>query len=351
MQTLMQLKTSMATVPTAAAWYLADLGEAKGKQELYTRQSPQALKALREHAMIESAISSNRIEGVEIDAKRVREVILGNRTLKDRNEEEVQGYRDALNLIHHRGRTLPLTEKTIRELHRVSRGEIWDAGQYKKRDIDIIESLHSGGYRVRFKSVPANQTAAAMKELVSCEHNNARDRSLHPLISLAAFNLDFLCIHPFRDGNGRVSRLLLLLQSYQAGLEVGRYISFERIIEQNKDRYYETLEQSSQRWHQGTHNPWPYIHYVLFILKSAYSEFEGRFGQVKPPRGEKKETVANAIRSQTSEFTLADLQRICPGVGVDYIRLLLKQLRMKGEVKCVKMGRNAVWKRLKPRTR
>lgn len=347
MKTLEQLTTSITSIPTATAWYLADLSEAKGRQQLFTRQSPRALKALREHALIESTISSNRIEGVEIDAKRVRDVLMGQRALRDRNEEEVQGYRDALQLTHEREAKLAVTEKVICQLHRLSRGEIWDAGKYKEKDVDIIELLPGGGRKIRFKTVPARKTPDAMKELVSLGEDIARDGNPHPLIALAAFNLDFLCIHPFRDGNGRVSRLLLLLQCYHAGLEVGRYISLERIIEQNKQRYYETIEQSSQGWHERKHNPWPYINYLLYILKTAYAEFEERFGQVKPARGEKREAVNRAIRAQTTEFTLADLRRACPGVSVDTIRLHLKQSRLRGEVLCVKKGRNATWEKAK----
>ena len=124
-----------------------------------------------------------------------------------------------------------------------------------------------------------------MGEFLSLWTDASEERRLHPLLAVAAFNLDFLCIHPFRDGNGRVSRLLLLLQWYHLGFEVGRYISIERIIEQNKDRYYETLEQSSQGWHEGKHDPWPYLNYLLYILKEAYRELEDRLGQVKAPRG------------------------------------------------------------------
>lgn len=134
MKTLRQFVTTPPAVPMSTTWYLTDLGEAKGKQELFTRQSPQRLKALREHAMIESAVSSNRIEGVEIDASRVRAVVLGHPTLRDRNEEEIRGYRDALKLIHESGQRLAVSEKTIRRFHRLSRGQIWDAGQHKKKD-------------------------------------------------------------------------------------------------------------------------------------------------------------------------------------------------------------------------
>jgi Fic family protein len=336
------------SVPMGTTWYLTDLAEARGKQGLFTRQSPQRLKALREHAIIESAISSNRIEGVEIDPVRAKTVVLGKPSLRDRNEEEVAGYRDALRLIHESAAKLPVSQKTIRELHRLSRGEVWDAGKYKQEDIDIIETYPDGRSRIRFKSVTAKQTPAAMRELVSLWRDTAKGDRLHPLLALAAFNLDFLCIHPFRDGNGRVSRLLLLLQCYHLGFEVGRYISLERIIEQNKDRYDETLEQSSAGWHEGKHDPWPCINYLLYILKSAYKEFEERLGQVKAPRGEKTGVVVAAIKRARGNFSVADLQNACPGVSVDMIRHVLKALKKSGEVQPLGRGRSALWRRVQP---
>jgi Fic family protein len=172
-----------------------------------------------------------------------------------------------------------------------------------------------------------------------------RERSVHPLIALAAFNLDFLCIHPFRDGNGRVSRLLLLLQCYHLGFEVGRYISIERLIEENKERYYETLEQSSQGWHEGKHDPWPYVNYLLYILKSAYKEFEERVGQVKSPRGAKTELVVLAIDCFPGEFTLGDIEKACPGVSRDMVRRVLRQLQKSRQVECMGRGPGAAWRK------
>lgn len=345
MKTLNRFALEAPDVPMSAAWYLADVGEARGKQELFTRQSPQRLKALREHALIESAVSSNRIEGVEIDPSRVRPVVLGRPALRDRNEEEVRGYRDALRLIHESARKIGVSEETILDLHRLSRGQIGDAGHYRRKDLDIIETYADGTSRVRFKAVPGTRVRGAMCDLISAWNDALEKGRLHPLVLLAAFNLDFLCIHPFRDGNGRVSRLLLLLQSAHFGFEVGRYISLERIIEQNKERYYETLEQSSQGWHEGRHDPWPYVSYLLYILKTAYREFEERLGQTQAPRGEKSEVVLNAIQRATGDFSVADLQRECPGVSLDMIRHLLKGLRQNSAVECLGRGRSARWRR------
>ena len=185
-----------------------------------------------------------------------------------------------------------------------------------------------------------------MDQLIANWQACLEERWVPPLIALAAFNLDFLCIHPFRDGNGRVSRLLWLLQSYQSGFEVGRYISLERLVEQNKDRYYETLEQSSRGWHEGRHDPWPYINYVLFILKTAYREFVERVGETSEPRGSKTRLVLEVIDKMSSTFSLADLERACPGVSRDMIRRVLNT--QKGQtVDCIGRGPGALWQKTK----
>jgi len=334
------------SVPLATTWSLAELGQALGRQELFTRQSPQKLKKLREHALIESAVASNRIEGVTVEPARAATLVFGAPALRDRDEEEVRGYRDALTLIHQRGRDLPITEATIRDLHRITRGQIWDAGRYKEKGEPIVEHLPDGRARVRFMPVEAGAaTDAAMAELVERCNVSVRDRVVPPLVAVGAFGLDFLCVHPFRDGNGRVSRLLMLLLCYHAGAEVGRYISLERLVEQNKDRYYETLEESSQGWHEGSHNPWPFIHYVLWVLKTAYAEFENRLGKVKAARGEKSQVVVDAIARLPGDFSIAQVQQQCPGVSVDLIRKLLHDLRQQGKLECVGRGPNAMWRK------
>lgn len=345
MKSLQLIQQKALHIPMTASWYLTDIGRAQGLQDLFTRQSPQRLKVLREHAIAQSAVSSNRIEGVEIDKARIGTVVFGHPALKDRDEEEVAGYRDALNLIHSRGAKLPLSEETLCTLHKFCRGQIWDAGQYKDKPVDIIERLPNGDQRVRFRSVSPSETPAFIRQLMELWTDQIRERNISPLILLAAFNLDFLCIHPFRDGNGRVSRLLLLQTCYLAGIDVGRYVSLERLIEENKERYYETLQLSSKGWHEGKHDPWPYISYLLFIIKKAYDEFEERAGSIAAPRGEKTALVEAAIRQQSGDFGVSDLQNACPGVGVDLIRKVLK--RLKGtEIECLGRGQSARWRKL-----
>ncbi len=346
MKTLKQFISELDSIPVMTSWYLTDINEAKGRQELYKKQSPQRLKSLKEHALIESAISSNRIEGVEVDKKRVGTIIFGESLLSDRSEEEVRGYREALNLIHDTGSKLSITENTCKKLHRLTRGEIWDAGKYKEKDSDIIEKRPDGTSSIRFRTVSASKTSLYMKELTDSWQECINESKVHPLIVMAAFNLEFLCIHPFRDGNGRVSRLLMLLQCYHMDIEVGRYISIERLIEQNKERYYETLKLSSEGWHEGKHNPWHYINFVCFVLKSAYKEFEERLSRLLQPRGEKTAMVQHAIKSFSGDFKVADLQRRCPAVGIDMIRRVLKDLQAQGVIKCLGRGRNAKWNKV-----
>ena len=346
MMTLRLFTGKFESVPAATAWYLAELGEARGKQELFTRQSPQKLKVLREHALIESAISSNRIEGVEVDKSRVATLMFGKPTLRDRDEEEVRGYRDALRLIHEQGAKLPITEATIKKLHKLCRGEIWDAGVYKEKDMDIIQTYADGRSRVRFKTVPAKQTLKAMTEMVELWQRGLMEKWIHPLALVAALNLDFLCIHPFRDGNGRVSRLLFLLACYHCGLEVGRYISLERIVEESKETYYEVLLKSSNDWHEPKHNLSPWWEYFLGTIIAAYKEFEERVGTITTARGAKREMVQQAIKRMHGRFRFGELQKACPGISYPTLKRALMDLKRQKKIRCLGKGRDAEWERI-----
>jgi Fic family protein len=345
MNTLKIFSQGIKSIPTSSSWYLTDLGEALGKQKLFTRQAPQKLKTLREHAIIESAVSSNRIEGVEINQARVGTVIFGKSLLNDRNEEEIRAYRQTLDLIHKNAENMPISEKNILDLHKYARGDVWDAGKYKEKQGDIIEKYPDGTERVRFKTVSPGSTPEYISNLTELWNDCLKERWIPPLIALAAFNLDFLCIHPFRDGNGRVSRLLLLLQSYHIGYEVGRYISLERLIEQNKERYYETLEQSSKGWHEGKHDPWPYINYVLSIFNLACKEFEQRVGKTVSESGTKTAIIKSSIEHRIGPFAIAELQLDCPDVSIDMIRRVLKKLKSEGFVECLGLGQKAKWQK------
>jgi Fic family protein len=208
----------------------------------------------------------------------------------------------------------------------------------------IIQTYADGRSRVRFKTLPAKQTPAAVGEMVDLWQRGMVEKWVHPLVLAAALNLDFLCIHPFRDGNGRLSRLLLLLACYNCGIEAGRYISLVRLIEENKERYYEVLERSSQGWHEGNHDPWPTINFLLFILCQACKEFEEPLGQIKSPRGAKTELVEHAIQTFKGDFSITDIEWLCSAVSRDMIRLLLRDFKAAGRVECLGRGPGAKWR-------
>jgi Fic family protein len=186
MMTLRQFSSKPESIPAVTSWYLADLGEARGKQELFTKQAPQRLKVLREHALIESAVSSNRIEGVTVDQERIRAVVLGKSHLRDRDEEEIRGYRNALKLIHEQAGKLSVSEDTILRLHKLAKGDIWDAGKYKEKASDIIEKYPDGTSRIRFKTVSPAKTPIYMTELIELWDQCIENRWMHPLVSMAA---------------------------------------------------------------------------------------------------------------------------------------------------------------------
>ena len=346
MKTLEILGREPSAIPISTVWLLNDLAEYRGKQELFTKQVPQRLKKLREHALIESAVASNRIEGVTVDPKREATVVLGRAALRDRNEQEVRGYQSALAWIHAENGAIAWTPKTILKFHAMTRPNTWDGGKFKREDGEIIEKHPDGRVTVRFRPVPARETPAAIQNLCRLSKDLLREKTVPPLFVWAAQNLDLRCIHPFRDGNGRVSRLLLLLTLYHLGFTGGRYVSLERIIEQSKDRYYETLRQSSQGWHKGRHDFWPFVNYLLYGLKELYVEFEQRVGALGAARGEKTEAVRQAISSCALPFHVGEIQRRCPGVSLDMIRKVLKDLRKNGEVECTSRGKNATWRAL-----
>lgn len=336
---------SNLTVSTSTMWLLNDIAESKGRQELYTKQSPQLLRALRETALIQSVESSNRIEGVTVEAARLRPLVLGNTQPRDRSEQEIQGYRRALNLIHTGSTNLHITPDAIRQLHFTIQEGGGDAGQWKQADNEIIELRPDRAPVIRFRPVPAFMTSEAMDELCLSYRHITTQQAVPPLLAVACLVLDFLCIHPFRDGNGRVSRLLTLLTLYHHGYEVGRYISLERLIEESREDYYEALRLSSERWHERQHDLVPWLNYFLSVVRRAYREFEQRVGEIKSPRGAKTALVEAAIASFSGEFSLADIEHACPGVSRDMVRWVLRELQKAGAVECLGRGPGAAWRK------
>jgi Fic family protein len=332
-------------VPADTVWLLTDIAECKGRAQLFVRQSPQVLKVLLETALIQSVESSNRIEGVTVEPERLRPLVVGRARPRNRPEGEIQGYRRALDLIHTRWQELTITPATTRELHRIAMSGSGDAGSWKKVDNEIVELRANAAPVVRFTPVSVAKTPRAMDELCRAYKATMAERHVPPLLGVAALVLDFLCIHPFRDGNGRVSRLLTLLALYQQGYDVGRYISTERLVEDTRREYYEALRRSSQGWHKGQHDCAPWFTYFLTIVRRAYGELESRAGEVKAPRGAKTQLVEAAIDAFPREFSLSDLERRCPGVSRDMIRRVLRDMSRAGRVRCHGRGPGARWAR------
>ena len=333
-------------VPVSTVWLLNDIAEYKGKQEVLTRQTPRFLKTLRDTAIVRSAESSNRIEGVVVAPRRLEPIVLRNSRPQDPSEQEVQGYSQALRENHSRHADLAITPDTLRNLHGLCQPASGDAGQFKRVDNDIAQLVPGQAPIVRFHCVAAKETPEAVGELCERYRQAFEDHAVPPLIAVAALVLDFLCIHPFRDGNGRVSRLLTSLALYHHGYDVGRYVSLERLVEESREDYYECLQRSSRRWHQGRHELTPWFNFILAIIRRAYAELDDLARNAKAPRGTKAELVISAIRSYQGEFRLTDLQRDCPGVGRDWIRTILGNLKKSGDVACRGRGPAARWRRL-----
>jgi Fic family protein len=321
--------------------------EHKGRQELYKRTSPGVLETLLEVARIQSVESSNRIEGIIAPAERISELVRTKTTPENRSEAEIAGYRDALATIHANATNMRFTPGLVLQLHRdLSRYLPGPGGRWKNSDNEIEEALSDGSKRIRFTPVPAFVTAQAM-ETLHTRLNAERDAAtIDELVLAAAYTLDFLCIHPFGDGNGRTSRLLSLILLYQAGYEVGRYVSLEKVIEDSKDTYVDALEASSAGWHEGEHDLLPWMEYFAGIVLAAYRELETRVGDVTGERGAKGQMVLGCIKRLPAQFRIADIERACPHVSRPTINRMLRAERVAGHLVCVKRGRDATWQKI-----
>ncbi len=325
---------------------LRALGEGRGRQDLFRRQTPEVLTALRHAAIIESTESSNRIEGVVAPHDRVEALVLKNSTPRDRSEQEIAGYRDALNLIHESARGMAFSVNVILQLHTMLyRYHAGQGGRWKMAQNEIVERGADGTVeRVRFVPPSPVATPLLMDQLVG-SYARAVAEAREPLILVPLAVLDFLCIHPFGDGNGRMARLLTLQLLYHFDYEVGRYISLERIIEESKETYYETLEASSQHWHDGRHDVLPWMHYFWGVLLRAYGEFEERVGTLRTGRGAKTDLVEEAISRRIGAFAIGEIEAECPGVTRDWIRMVFRRLRDQGKIVRQGKGRGAKWVR------
>ena len=318
--------------------YLAQIHEMKGRQDLSIEAHKDVLSELLEIAMIQSTEASNRIDGIITTDDRLKKLVMNKTTPKGRDEREIAGYRDVLNTIHESYDFIPIRPGMIQQLHRdlykFSSSAI--GGSFKNSDNVIAEQLTDGTKRVRFEPVPAWETASAIDSLCNAFQEAMTDAEIDPLILIPMFILDFLCIHPFNDGNGRMSRLLTLLLLYRAGYVVGKYISIERLIADSKETYYEVLQDSSFGWHDSENEYLPFVRYMLGVVIAAYREFESRVDILITKGLSKPERVREIIRNKPGRITKAQIMEECPDISQKTVERALRELLDSNEI--IKIG-------------
>ena len=321
--------------------YLTQIHEQKGQQNLFIEAQKDALSELLEIAKIQSTEASNRIEGIITTDDRLKKIVLNNTTPKGRSEREIAGYRDVLNTIHENYDFIPVRPSMILQLHRdlykFSNSAM--GGSFKNSDNIIAEELPDGTKRVRFQPVPAWETSEAMDSLCNALQEALTDSEMDPLLLMPMFILDFLCIHPFGDGNGRMSRLLTLLLLYRSRYFVGKYISLERLMADSKETYYEALQESSTDWHEGTNDYLPFVRYMLGIVIAAYREFVSRVDVLITRGLSKPERVRENIRSTTGKITKTQIMRQCPDISQKTVERALAEMLKNGEIIKISGGR------------
>lgn len=325
---------------------LTIISEYKGEQRLFIEAHRDELNDLVEIAKIQSTEASNRIEGIFTADDRLKNLVQAKTAPRNREESEIAGYRDVLNTIHENYDYIPISSNYLLQLHRdlyKFLGSV-DGGKFKTSDNIIRETDANGNKHVRFRPVPAWETALSVDELCNA-FRDARGE-VDPLILNGMFILDFLCIHPFDDGNGRMSRLLTLLLLYQSGFIVGKYISIEKIIEESKETYYEALQDSSIKWHENENDYKPFVNYLLGVIINAYKEFESRVKLVTDPNLSKADRVREIIRNHIGTITKTELMEMNPDISDTTIQRALADLLRSGAIKKIGGGRYTkyVWK-------
>lgn len=312
---------------------VAQIHEYKGRQELYLKQKPAVLDKLVEAAKIQSTEASNKIEGIVTTSTRIKQLYQEKTTPKNRDEQEIMGYRDVLNTIHENFEYIPLRASYILQLHRdlYKYSEKTIGGRFKNTQNYISETRCDGTQAIRFMSLAPYETPEAIDTICESFNQSIDSCEIDSLILIPCFINDFLCIHPFNDGNGRMSRLLTTLLLYRCGYVVGRYISIESKIEKTKDKYYDALEQSGIGWHEAENDPSPFIKYILRIILSAYREFESRidlFDEKLPA----VELVRRAVLEKLGKFTKSDIMELVPSIGKTSVENSLKKLVEEGTI-------------------
>lgn len=327
---------------------IAAIYKEAGKQELYLKQRPQELEKLVEIAKIQSTEASNAIEGIVTTSTRIRQLVEEKTTPHNRDEQEIAGYRDALNIIHESFDAIPVTQNYILQLHKIMYSHMNNpmAGRTKNVQNYITATYPDGHTEILFTPLEPYENPEALDRI--CEEFNKviGNMELEPLIAIPVFIHDFLCIHPFNDGNGRMSRLLTSLLLYRCGFYVGRYISLEAKIAKNKDLYYSALSESQTGWHEGTEDAVPFIKYILGTVLAAYKDFEDRFALVEIKRTA-LETVRMASQSKIGRFTKQDIRELCPSLSLSAIESALRKMVDDSELKREGSGKNICYYRLK----
>jgi Fic family protein len=332
---------SKLQIHPSIAWSVSVCTEARGRQELWSKTRPELILQLKESAIIQSAESSNRIEGVEVEKNRLKPLLTGASKPRDRSEEEVLGYRKALDFIY-KTKSI-INPDFIARLHKIAQGGlVADAGKWKNKDNEIIEFSQSGDRKVRFKCTTAKETPAAIKRLCDDYHQSLERQDWPDLLIIANFIFDFLCIHPFRDGNGRVSRLLTLSCLLQLNYQVGKFVSLERIIEASKADYYESLGKSSLQWHESAHDLYPWWSFFLSHLKYAYQELKD-FVDLAPLSDTKTNRLRHIILNQVGEFKIQDILNLMPGFDREIVKKTLSGLNKEGLIQKIGNGRGSRW--------
>ena len=318
-----------------------------GKQEMYLKQRPEELEKLVEIAKVQSTEASNAIEGIVTTNTRVRQLVEEKTTPRNRDEQEIAGYRDVLNIIHENFDVIPITLNYILQLHKILYSHMNNpmAGRTKNVQNYISATYPDGHVETLFTPLAPFETPEALDRL--CEEYNRviGNTEVEPLIVIPIFIHDFLCIHPFNDGNGRMSRLLTTLLLYRNGFYVGKYISLEAKIAKNKDLYYDALGKSQDGWHEGTEDPVPFIKYLLGTVLSAYKDFEERFALVET-KLTAEETVRRATKDKIGRFTKQDIRELCPALSISSIEGALRKLVASGELKREGSGKSICYYRL-----
>ncbi len=318
--------------------YLAQIHEQKGQQNLFIEAQKDVLTELLKIAKIQSTEASNRIEGIITTEDRLKKIVMNKTTPKGRSEREIAGYRDVLNTIHENYDYIPVRPGMILQLHRdlykFSNAAI--GGNYKNSDNIIAEELADGSKRVRFQPVSAWETPEAIESLCNAFQDVKDDPELDPLLLIPMFILDFLCIHPFSDGNGRMSRLMTLLLLYRSGYIVGKYISIEKLIADTKETYYEVLQESSENWNEGNNDYLPFVRYMLGVILAAYREFSSRVEVLITKGLSKPGRVREIIRTTTGKITKSQIISMCPDISQKTVERALKELLDKQEI--IKIG-------------